>query len=92
MTFQFLNPVSTAGSVSTLVTRIINWITVLAAILVIIYLLYSGILYITAAGNPDAAKKGQQGIINAIIGIVVIVLAYFIATAIATASKGNLTV
>ncbi|PIX30025.1 hypothetical protein COZ63_01930, partial [Candidatus Berkelbacteria bacterium CG_4_8_14_3_um_filter_42_13] len=44
----------------------------------VIYLIYSGIIYITAAGNPDAAKKGQQGVINAIIGIVIIIAVYFI--------------
>jgi len=44
-------------------------------ILAFIYLIYAGILYITANGNDEQAKKGQKGIINAIIGIVIVVLA-----------------
>ena len=60
------------------VQNVIDIILIVAGALAVIYLIYSGILYITAAGNPDSAKKGQQGIINAVIGIVIIVAAYFI--------------
>ena len=63
---------------TTVLNNIIGIITIVAAGLAVIYLIYSGIIYITAAGNPDNAKKGQQGVINAIIGIVIIVAAYFI--------------
>lgn len=61
---------------------------IVAGALAFIYLIYSGILYLTAAGNPDAAKKGQQGIINAIIGIVVIVAAWTILTIVANTATG----
>lgn len=61
-----------------LVDLVVSWILYIAAILAFIYLIISGITYITAGGNAEQAKKGQQGIINAIIGIVVIVLAFVI--------------
>lgn len=64
-----------------LLTWIINMVLWVAGFVAILYLIYSGILYLTAAGNPDAAKKGQQGVVNAIIGIIIIVLAYVIAGA-----------
>lgn len=66
-----------------LATVVIDWVLLVAMILAVIYLIYSGIIYITAGGNPDAAKKGQQGVINAIIGIVIIALAYVIAYSVA---------
>ncbi|OQA04389.1 MAG: hypothetical protein BWY68_00366 [bacterium ADurb.Bin400] len=75
-------------SFTDLVTLVIGWVLTIAGILAFFYLLYSGILYITAAGNPDAAKKGQQGIINAVIGIIVIGLAYVILRA-ATSAGTN---
>jgi hypothetical protein len=65
-----------------LVSNVVDIMLFVAGALAIIYLIYSGILYITAAGNPDAAKKGQQGILNAVIGLVIIVLAFFIARAV----------
>lgn len=66
------------------VNAIISIMLMAAGAIAAIYLIYSGILYLTAAGNPDAAKKGQQGIINAVIGIVVIVLVYVIMNAVAS--------
>jgi len=81
--WNFLKVSDSAGTgIESIADRIINIVSLVAGILAVIYLIYAGIVYITAGGNPDAAKKGQQGIINAIIGIVVIVLAYFIATSI----------
>ncbi|MEI8060959.1 MAG: hypothetical protein WCG99_01540 [Candidatus Berkelbacteria bacterium] len=80
-TFNFLKPAQTGGStqISSIANTVINFVLLIAGILAIAYLIYSGILYITAAGNPDSAKKGQQGVINAIIGIIIIILAYYIA-------------
>lgn len=69
-------------------SKVIEIILLIAGVLAVIYLIYSGILYITAAGNPDSAKKGQQGIINAIIGIVIIVAAYFIIGAVVNLAGG----
>ena len=91
MDFNFINDAFTGISTSTasgsvdlakLVGNVVQLLLFVAGVLAIIYLIYSGILYITAAGNPDAAKKGQQGVLNAAIGIVIIVLAFFIARAV----------
>ena len=78
--WNFLQPTAynTPTEIEDVITKIVNFITIIAAGLAVIYLIYSGIIYITAAGNPDNAKKGQQGVINAIIGIVIIAAAYFI--------------
>lgn len=56
--------------------RLINWVGIIAGIVAFFYLVYGGFIYITAAGNPESAKKGGQAIVNAIIGLVVIALAY----------------
>lgn len=82
---------SSIGSVGDLFGVIATWVIYIAGALAFIYLIYSGILYITAAGNPDQAKKGQQGIINAVIGIIIITLAYVIVTVVQNAAKtGNI--
>jgi len=78
---------SSFSNMNSIANDIITLILEVAGALAIIYLIYSGILYITAAGNPDAAKKGQQGVINAIIGIIVITLAFFIARAVVGKAK-----
>ena len=74
----FNHPADATGSLEGTLDHVITIILMIAGALAVIYLIYSGIIYITAAGNPDAAKKGQQGVINAIIGIVIIIAVYFI--------------
>ena len=92
--FQNLNNVSTNASgintVGDLITKILAWLIYIAGILAFAYLVYSGILYITAAGNPDQAKKGQQGLINAVIGIIIIALAYTILAVVSNTASGGL--
>ncbi len=70
------------ANVSNLFNKTTGLVALVAGILAFIYLVYSGILYLSAAGNPDSAKKGQQGIINAIIGIIIIVAAWAIINAV----------
>lgn len=52
---------------------------VVAGVLAIIYLIWAGIQYITGTGKGAEGAKSQ--IINAVIGVIVIVLAYAIVTA-----------
>jgi hypothetical protein len=69
-----------SGSFSGIVLMIINWVLILAAALAIIYLVYGGIMYITAGGDAEKATKGRTAVVNAIIGIVIILLAFLLVT------------
>ena len=78
------NTPTTGGSVSlsTYISNstgsIVQFMLLLGGVLAVIYIIYMGIQYISSAGNADKAKLARGGIINAIIGIVVIMTAYFI--------------
>lgn len=61
-----------------LIALIVYWMLVIAGALAFIFLVYSGILYITSGGNPETQKRAQSGLVSAIIGIIIIVLAYVI--------------
>jgi len=65
-------------TVSGLVTLIITWLLYFAGILAFIFLVISGITYITASGDPDKIKKAQAGLVSAIIGIIIISLSFVI--------------
>lgn len=65
-------------SLGTLVGRIINVMLIVAGILVVVYLIYMGILYITSNGDATKATAARTGIVNAIIGIIVILIAYLV--------------
>ena len=55
--------------------NIINIILIIVGILAVLYLIYGGIMYISAGGDAEKASKGRVAITNAIIGIVIIMLA-----------------
>lgn len=65
-----------ANNWQNILQTITNMVFMIAGIIAFFYLIYSGFIYLTAGGNPDAAKKGQQGLLNAILGLVIIFLAY----------------
>ncbi len=75
------NPTGTGGLTSIVdaaTTNIVNLLFLVGGSLAVIYLLWSGVQYIMAAGNVDKAKAARQSIINAIIGIIIMMAAFFI--------------
>jgi hypothetical protein len=76
-----LNLAGGASNIGDLIATILPWVSLAAGVIAFAYLLYSGFLYLTAGGNAETAKKGQAGILNAIIGLIIIALAYTITTA-----------
>ncbi|MGA2667156.1 MAG: hypothetical protein ABSE91_03700 [Patescibacteria group bacterium] len=68
---------TTNGLIGVIAT-ILTWVFLIAGILAVIYLIYGGILYITAGGDAEKATKGRVAIVNAIIGIIIIALAFLI--------------
>ena len=63
---------------SKIVGIVMGWVLAIVAIIAFVYLIISGVNYITAGGDAEKATKARAGILNAIIGIVVVVLSYFI--------------
>lgn len=50
-------------------------LTRIAALVAVGYVIYGGIQYTTSQGSPDATKKAQSTIINALIGVSLSILA-----------------
>lgn len=71
-------PASRFADVPAVISGVIDWILILAGALAVIAVVYSGIMYITAGGDSAKAEKGKNNLIWAIIGVVIISLAYVI--------------
>lgn len=52
-----------------------------AAIIAVIFLVIGGIRYVASAGNADAVEAAKSTILYAVIGLVIIILAWFIVLA-----------
>lgn len=59
-----------------LVNIIIKAALGLAGVVALIYLIYSGYLYMTSMGNPDALSSAKSKLTNTILGLIIIILAY----------------
>jgi len=63
-----------------MVGSIINVVLGFLGIVLLVYLLYAGFLWMTAGGDEDKVKKAKSMITNAIIGLVIIVAAFAISS------------
>ena len=94
---QFKDPDPTGKGVASdtdlpsLLVRVINILLSIAGLVAVIFLIVGGFRYITAGGNEENAEAGKKTIINAIIGIVVIILSFVIVRVISNAVLGNRT-
>lgn len=58
--------------------KVFDILVLVAGALAILFLIWNGIQYITSAGNPEKIKAARSGMINAVIGVMIIVAAYAI--------------
>ena len=79
-------PNSSAAGLNTitgLITFVIQTLLFFAGGVAVLFIIIGGFWYITSAGNEEQAEKGKNALINAIIGVVIIILSYVIVTVIA---------
>lgn len=69
---------STFSSVSTSIGTIFNLVFAIAGAVFVILLLVGGIQYLTAAGNEEATGKARRLLVDAIVGLIIVLAAYAI--------------
>ena len=78
-----------SGDIPTILANLISWMLWIAGVLAVIYLVYAGVTYITSAGNAEKAQAGKNGVMYAVIGIVVVALSLVIVTWVTDIIKGE---
>jgi len=73
----FENPLS-ASSIPELVASLVRGVLGLLATAALIIIIYAGLKYMTTLDNPSEAKKNIKIITNAVIGLIIIMGAFFI--------------
>jgi hypothetical protein len=66
------------GNIGSIVSEILPYIFSAAGIILLLYLIYGGISLMLSQGDPKAMQAAQAKITNAVIGFVVVFLAYWI--------------
>ncbi len=77
-------PASGPTDLPKLIGNLINVVLSVMGIVFVILIVYAGILYMQAGSDPKNAEKAKSLIINSIIGLIIIVAAYAIASFIIT--------
>lgn len=65
-------------TVDDLFTRIVQLVLFFGGVLAFVAVVYSGYLMIASGGDPTKFAAGRVNLIRAVIGIIVVVMAYFI--------------
>jgi len=77
--------VAAPGTLGQNITTIINYFLGLLGLVAVAFLIYAGILMVTAGGNDEQVTKARKVIMYAVIGIVIILLSYTIVTFVTSA-------
>ncbi len=67
-----LDPVDGTVGFGSLISSVLSFVMLVAAILVLLYLLWGGMEWITSGGDKSKLEKARQRITSAILGIVVL--------------------
>ena len=74
--------IATDEDIMGIVSKVMTWIFGVAFAFVVAMIIVGGFRYITSAGNEGQAEQAKENITKAIIGLVIILLAYVIAATI----------
>lgn len=69
---NFNNPLS-FDSFTDLLVAILNVFIIISIPIVVLFLIYSGFMYVTARGNPEQIRTASKSLTYGIIGAVIIV-------------------
>lgn len=78
------------NELTTIIINIINWALGFLAIILVLLILWAGWNWMTAMDDEDKIKKAKATISAAVIGIVIIMSSYIIATFVINNIKANL--
>jgi len=67
-----------SGTLPSIIAQIINGLLSILGTLFIVLIIYGGFKWMTSQGNEDKVKKARELMINATIGVIIVLLAYLI--------------
>jgi len=87
---QFTPPSGDQAGVATgdetkLIQNVTNWVLGITGAVAVLFIIYGGFRYITASGNQTNMEAAKNILIKAIIGLVIVLVAYVLVTAVLNA-------
>lgn len=79
----------TDNSFGGLLTRFIQLILGVVGVVAMAYIIIGGFQYMTSRGDEEQASAGKKTVVNAIIGLVIVIFSYVIIAVVINALKPN---
>jgi hypothetical protein len=79
---------TSSQSLPELIANAIRLMLLFAGAIAVVFVIIGGYQYLTSGGNEESAEKGQKTLTNAVIGVVIVVLAYVIINVIVNLVSG----
>jgi len=73
-------PGGESGAMYTIVGKVVGIVVGLLGLILAVFIVWGGAMWMTSGGNEEQIKKAKAMIINAIIGLVIVLLAYAISS------------
>ncbi len=74
----------TVNDIFYLVARVTNWLISFGALYAVIHIIVSGFKFVLSQGNEEAAKKAREGIVNAVLGFALVLMAFLVVNTVVT--------
>jgi hypothetical protein len=81
---------NTTGTFSGTVYGIIQIVLSVVGLIAVAYIIYGGFRYVTSAGDEKAVGEAKKTILNAIIGLIVVILSYVLVRVVTNATFGHI--
>lgn len=82
--------VNSVGKVWVIALNILQWLMIAGGYVTLYFLIWGGIKFMTAAGEPDKIKNARETITNAIIGLIIVLAAVAIVRTIQGSISGSI--
>jgi len=85
-------PSDAGGTISDTIRNVVNLLSAIGGIAAVIMIIVAGLRYVTSGGKEEGVKSAKNGILYAVIGLVIIALAQLIVHfVLQTSTKGTTT-
>lgn len=84
----FENPLNKANDINSLIKVVIDFIIKIASVIVVLFIIYAGFLFVSAQGKEDKIKQAKDTFFWAIIGALLILGANVLAEVVCSTAKG----
>ncbi len=83
------NGVATLACLPVVFSNIIDWLLILSGTAAVFFIILSGFKFLTSGGDPKQVEGARKTMTYAIIGLILIILSFFIVKVIGTITGAN---